>query len=111
MSRKDSRSRRGPFRSAGILVLMLCCLVPSGYSEAGKGPRGERELALAIPPERFLPSPVLRPEWYQDTGSGGFPQDFSDELLLIDDEWERSPGGAASGSWLPHPENCVHWPC
>ena len=66
------------------------------------------ELSLAIPPEQSLSTSFLLPEWYQDTGSGGFPENFTDEHRLID-EWERSPDEVSSCSWSPYVEICQHW--
>jgi hypothetical protein len=93
--------------------LIIWCLVLSEYSEAKpsavESSDAWRELALAIQSEQFLPTPFLLSDWYQDTGSGGFPPNFVDEHPLMD-KWERSPDEGASGSWFPV-ENCVHWPC
>ena len=80
--------------SSIVSALVVCCALPE-YSEAmpltDDGFDTGAELSLAIPPEQSLSTSFLLSEWYQDTGSGGFPENFTDEYRLID-EWERSPG-------------------
>jgi hypothetical protein len=116
MSGKDCRLVKGADRIAMILGLIICCLVLSlvlsEYSEAKhsnvESSDAGRKLSLAIQPEQFVPALFLLSDWYQDTGSGGFPPNYSDEHPRMD-EWERSPDEVPSGIW-PR-ENCVHWPC
>ena len=45
------------------------------------------EVSLAIQPEQ---EPFLLSDWYQDSGSGGFPENFSDERRLVV-EWDNTP--------------------
>ena len=108
----NARLIKGAVRTSIILGLIICCVCLSEYSEAKPSTVETSdawlELSVAIQPEQFLPAPFLRTDWYHDTGSGGFPPNFSDENPRMD-EWERSPDEVPSGIWSH--ENCVHWPC
>jgi hypothetical protein len=92
-----------------IFGLIICCVVLSEYSVAK--PSTVESLNAWSPgtPCEQLSAPFVLSEWNQDTGSGGFPPNFSDERLLID-EWEKSPDELPSGSWSPNVEYCVDWP-
>ena len=112
MLRNECRSIQGAVRSI-VAALVVCCALPE-YSEAmpstDDGFNTGVELSLTIPPEQSLSTSFLLSEWYQETGSGGFPADFSDEFRILD-EWERSPDEGSTGSWSPYAEICVQWSC
>jgi hypothetical protein len=78
-----------------ITALIVCCFVLTKDSEAKPSPETdfvvadvESGLFVAIQSEHS--APFLLSDWLSDNGSGGFPQDFSDEHRRID-EWESSP--------------------
>lgn len=79
-------------RLSKISVLAICCLVLTKDSEAK--PSTEKVLVMADPRSEVLvakhpelSAPFLRSEWLSDHGSGGFPEDFSDEHRRMD-KWE-----------------------
>lgn len=96
------------------LTLVLVCGL--GYSLAEASSKEESVVAVGrdtpspLQSERILPEVFMPSEWYRDEGSGGFPENFADEYPRVD-EGERRSEEQSSRFWLPHPENCLHWPC
>jgi hypothetical protein len=85
----------GEHSTLKISVLVICCLALTKDSEAKPLAEdsfttayADREQPLAIEPEHFLSAPFRLSDWYQDHGSGGFPENFSDEHPRLD-EWEN----------------------
>ena len=111
---KEPRSTRQAVTSA-IAVLIGCCIALgySDYSEAKPSTRSifdGRELSLQSPPEWSSPDISLLAEWYQDKGSGGFSENFSDEPL-VNEDWELTPDESSSGSSYPYVGICTPWNC
>ena len=76
-------------------AVITCCLALSNNAAASPSPEtgfvvadAGSELLVAIEPELSAPFRLL--EWLSDNGSGGFPQDFSDEHRRME-EWEADP--------------------
>jgi hypothetical protein len=76
-------------------AVVICCFALTNDSEAKPLPETGfvvadigSELFVAMQPG--LSAPFRLSDWLSDYGSGGFPQDFSDEHRRME-EWETDP--------------------